>query len=95
MYDNILISSFGSNIYSTIGFLEGMKDELSSTVIWNVVGNASLIIFLKIIGFSYSQMTEKLESLQIAHTFFKLLFYYSRKSRRKEKIYFKLDGRKN
>ena len=46
MYDNILISSFGSNIYSTIGFLEGMKDELSSTVIWNVVGNASLIIFL-------------------------------------------------
>lgn len=69
MYDNILISSFGSNIYSTIGFLEGMKDELSSTVIWNVVGNASLIIFLKIIGFSYSQMTEKLESLQIAHTF--------------------------
>lgn len=69
MYDNVLLSSFGSNIYTTIGFLEGLKEELSSTVIWNVVGNASLIVFLKIIGFSYSQMTEKLESLQIAHTF--------------------------
>lgn len=69
MYDNVFISSFGSNIYNTIGFLESLKNETSDTVIWNSVGNASLILFLKIIGFQFHQMTNQLKDLYICHSF--------------------------
>ena len=69
MYDNVFLSSFGSNIYNTIGFLESLKNETSDTVIWNSVGNASLIIFLKIIGFQFHQMTQQLKDLYICHSF--------------------------
>ncbi len=69
MYDNVFLSSFGSNIYNTIGFLESLKNETSDTVIWNSVGNASLIIFLKIIGFQFHQMNQQLKDLCICHSF--------------------------
>lgn len=69
MYDNVFISSFGSNLYNTIGFLESLKDETSDTVIWNSVGNASLILFLRIMGFQFHQMTQQLKDLNLPHTF--------------------------
>ena len=48
MYDSVFMSSFGSNIYETLGGLETNKEQLKNTVIWNSVGSASLIIFFKI-----------------------------------------------
>lgn len=69
MYDNVFISSFGSNLYNTIGFLEAMKEETTDTVIWNSVGNSSLIIFLRIMGYQFHQMTHHLKDLSISHTF--------------------------
>ena len=69
MYDNVMISSFGSNIYNTIGFLESLKENTRDTVIWNSVGNASLILFLKINGFQFHQMINQLKDLQLSHTF--------------------------
>lgn len=69
MYDNVFVSCFGSNLYNTIGFLESLKEETIDTVIWNSVGSASLIIFLKINGFQFHQMVQQLKDLNLAHTF--------------------------
>ena len=69
MYDNVFISSFGSNLFNTIGFLESMKERTSDAVIWNSVGNASLILFLRIMGFQFHQMTQQLKDLNLSHTF--------------------------
>ena len=69
MYDNVFVSCFGSNLYNTIGFLESLKEETRDTVIWNSVGSASLIIFLKINGFQFHQMVQQLKDLNLAHTF--------------------------
>ena len=69
MYDSIFLSSFGSNIFETVGALESVKDELRKTVIWNSIGSSSLIIFLKILGFNFSQTFEHLKNFNLAHTF--------------------------
>ena len=69
MYDNIMISSFGSNIYNTIGFLDSIKERTNDCVIWNSVGSASLILFFKILGFNFHQMIQQLKDLNICHTF--------------------------
>ena len=69
MYDNIMISSFGSNIYNTIGFLDSIKERTKDCVIWNSVGSASLILFFKILGFNFHQMIHQLKDLDICHTF--------------------------
>lgn len=69
MYDNVFISSFGSNLYNTVGFLESIKEKTSDAVIWNSVGNASLILFLRIMGFQFHQMIQQLKDLNLSHTF--------------------------
>ena len=69
MYDNIMISSFGSNIYNTIGFLDSVKERTKDCVIWNSVGSASLILFFKILGFNFRQMIQQLSDFNICHTF--------------------------
>lgn len=69
MYDNIMISSFGSNIYNTIGFLDSIKEKTNDCIIWNSVGSASLILFFKILGFNFQQMIQQLKNLDICHTF--------------------------
>ena len=69
MYNSVFLSSFGSNIYDTVGALETMKDNLKNTIIWNSVGSASLIIFFKILGFTFSQTYSHLKLFDLAHTF--------------------------
>ena len=69
MYDSVFMSSFGSNIYETLGALETNKDHLKNTIIWNSIGSASLIIFFKILGFTFSQTLDHLKSFELTHTF--------------------------
>ena len=69
MYNSVFLSSFGSNIYDTLGALETTKDNLKNTVIWNSVGSASLITFFKILGFTFSQTYSHLKTFDLAHTF--------------------------
>lgn len=69
MYKNIFINSNGSNIYASLGFLDRLKENTKHTTIWNVSGDASLILFFKILGFTASQTFEKLKSLEIINTF--------------------------
>ena len=69
MYDSVFMSSFGSNIYETLGALETNKNSLKNTVIWNSIGSASIIIFFKILGFTFSQTLEHLKTFELTHTF--------------------------
>lgn len=56
----------GSLAIDTIGFLEHLEKETNRSVIWTCGGTASLIVFLKCLGFNYKQIIShlvKLESL--------------------------------
>ena len=76
MYDSIFINSSGSNIFTTLGSLDKLKTNLENIKIWNVTGNASLILYFKILGLTYKQTYEKLKNLEIinslinGHSFF-------------------------
>mgnify|MGYP003119020746 CR=1 FL=1 len=69
MHDAVFMTSFGSNIYETLGALQSLDSDIRNTSIYNVMGSSSLIIFLKILGFTYSQMFDLLEKFELSHTF--------------------------
>lgn len=60
MHDSIFIASQGSNIILDLGALEELKERLLNVVHWNVAGNASLILFFKLLGYNYNQTFNKL-----------------------------------
>lgn len=63
------MNCFGSNIFDTLGVLESMKSELRKTVIYNCLGSSSLLVFFKILGFTYQQTFDYLKTLDLSHTF--------------------------
>ena len=63
------MNSFGSNIFETLGCLHTLTELLKDTVIYNSVGSSSLILFFKIIGFTYLQSFEILKNFELTHTF--------------------------
>lgn len=69
MYDGVFLSSFGSNVFSTLGVMNTLKSQFSDTVIWNCVGNSSLIIFFKILGLTLEQTYSRLEDFPLIHSF--------------------------
>ena len=69
MYDGVFLSSFGSNVFSTLGVLNPLKSEISDTVIWNCVGNSSLVLFFKILGMTLEQTYSRLEDFPLIHSF--------------------------
>lgn len=64
MYSNVFIISDGSLTIDVMGFLKGMERETKQSVIWTGGGAASLIVFLKCLGFTYDQIVEKLMNLE-------------------------------
>ena len=69
MYNSVFLDSFGSNIFDTLGALESLKKELSSSVIWNSCGNSSIIIYFKILGFNFQQTLNYIKDFELVHTF--------------------------
>lgn len=69
MYDAVFMNSFGSNIFDTLGVLESMKSKLRNTVIYNCLGSSSILVFFKILGFTYQQTFDYLKTLDLSHTF--------------------------
>lgn len=69
MYDGVFLSSFGSNVFSTLGVMNPLKSQISDTVIWNCVGNSSLIVFFKILGMNLEQTYSRLEDFPLIHSF--------------------------
>lgn len=69
MYNSVFMNCYSTNIYNTLGALSELKEDLSDIIIWNTLGNSSLIIFLKILGFNYNQMFEILKEFDICKSF--------------------------
>ena len=65
MYNGVFLSCSGSSIYTTLGTLKRMDKMLKNIVIWNVMGNASLILFFKCLGISYDRMVDELNELKL------------------------------
>ena len=61
--------SFGSNIFETLGALEALKEEIKDTIIYNCFGSSSLLLFFKILGFTFKQTFDILKDFNLAHTF--------------------------
>ena len=70
MHDSLFIYSFGSNIFDTLGYLNRIKEEISETVIWNLLGSSSLIVFFKILGYNFVQTFEKLREIELVESFY-------------------------
>jgi hypothetical protein len=67
-YDSIFLSNNGTNIFTTLGFLSRIKKMTERTKFWNVAGCGSLIIFLRLIGHSYSQIMKILSNFDLIST---------------------------
>jgi hypothetical protein len=63
MYTNVFLISDGYLSFDVLGFLKEMDLKLSRSVIWNCGSTGALIVFLKCLGFTWDQMTTKLNSL--------------------------------
>ena len=61
MYDNIFLSSQGSDLFVNLGALDAMKEKLSGIERYNVCGNSSLIVFFKCLGYTFRQIYELLK----------------------------------
>lgn len=68
MYDTVFISSHSSSIFSLLGVLENMSEELSSIRKWICMGNSSLIMLFKCMSMSNKCIFEKLCSLDFLQT---------------------------
>jgi hypothetical protein len=69
MYESIFINCNGSNIFTTLGALDKLKEILENVKIWNVCGSASLILYFKLFGLTSKQTYENLKKLEIVNTF--------------------------
>lgn len=67
-YDSIFLSNNGTNIFTTLGFLNKIKKMTERTKYWNVAGCGSLIIFLRLIGHSYYQIKTILSKFNLIST---------------------------
>lgn len=54
----------GSLTLDVMGFLKHLEKETKHSVIWTCGGSASLIVFLKCLGFTYDQIIENLMKLE-------------------------------
>jgi hypothetical protein len=63
MYSGVFIVCDGYLCFDVLGFLREIDKKISRAVIWTAGGAASLIVFLKCLGFTYDQMVSKLQSL--------------------------------
>ena len=70
MYDAVFMSSYGSTVYTTLGAIKKMERILKKTVIWNVMGNASLILFFKCLGYSCDQIVDELNRFELVINMF-------------------------
>ena len=68
MYQSLFINCIGSNIFTTLGALDKLKEKLENIKIYNVSGNASLILFYKLLGFTYQQTYEKLKKINLINS---------------------------
>jgi hypothetical protein len=69
MYESIFLNGCGSNIFTSLGALDKLRNKLENVRIWNVCGNSSLILYFKIIGMTSKQTFDVLKDFNIINTF--------------------------
>jgi len=65
MYNGLFLASQGSNLLSVLGALESIKEKLSHIKYWNTCGNSALILFFKLLGYTFEQTLNHLSELKI------------------------------
>ena len=65
MYRGIFIYADGSNIFTLLGFLNGIKEKIRETMVWNSCGVASLILFFKSLGYNYRQIFDLIKDFDL------------------------------
>jgi hypothetical protein len=56
MHKGIFMYSDGSNIFTLLGFLNGIKQKIREVMVWNSCGVSALILFFKVLGYNYRQI---------------------------------------
>ena len=67
-YDSLFLSNNGTNIFTTLGFLNRTKKMTERTKFWNVSGCGSLIIFFRLLGYTYPQIINILSEFKLIST---------------------------
>lgn len=57
----LFLNCNGSNVYTTLGLIDKIKDKIKPINIWNVTGNASLIMYFRILGYTAHQTFQHLK----------------------------------
>lgn len=65
MYSGIYLSSEGNEIFTLLGFLDKIKEKIVNVKVWNIIGNSSIILLLKILGFNYTQSFDRLKDCKL------------------------------
>ena len=61
--DSIFLSSYSSNIFCLLGLLEKIKPDLERVEFWSCLGNSSLILFFKVLGYNYLKSFDELKKV--------------------------------
>ena len=62
---SLFLNCNGSNLYTTLGLIDKIKDKIKPINIWNVTGNASLIMYFRILGYTAHQTFQHLKKHNI------------------------------
>jgi hypothetical protein len=68
MYESIFLNGSGSNIFTSLGALDKLKNKIENIRIWNVCGNSSLILYFKLLGFTSKQTFDIIKEFNIINT---------------------------
>lgn len=58
---SLFLNCNGSNVYTTLGLIDKIKDKIKLINVWNVTGNASLIMYFRILGYTAHQTFQHLK----------------------------------
>lgn len=57
----LFLNCNGSNLFATLGFVDKIKDKIKPISIWNITGNASIIMYFRILGYTAHQTFQHLK----------------------------------
>lgn len=65
MHKGIFIYSDGSNIFTLLGFLNGIKEKIREVMVWNNCGISALVLFFKVLGYNYKQIFDLIKDFEL------------------------------
>tara|TARA_R110002110_G_scaffold179842_2_gene385469 strand:- start:595 stop:1485 length:891 start_codon:yes stop_codon:yes gene_type:complete len=65
MHKGIFIYGDGSNIFTLLGFLNGVREKIREVMVWNSCGVSALILFFKVLGYNYRQIFDLIKDFEL------------------------------